>query len=139
MASILAAKRDAAKVNEGDWVRLHLDDDPDKDAYLRTLGHTDAFRDALARRVQKTAQGYGGNAAKIPSAVARAIDIDLYSTLLFKDIRGLEDENGQPVDFERFCDLIRQPDYLPLFNLCAAAVASIGQMQEEAKESAAKN
>ncbi|MFY8093039.1 MAG: hypothetical protein ACOVN0_06115 [Niveispirillum sp.] len=139
MASIVSAKRDAAKVNEGDWVRLHLEDDPEKDAFLRTLGHTDAFRDALARRVGKVAQNYGGNASRIPTAVARAIDIDLYSTLLFKDIRGLEDEQGQPVDFERFCDLIRQPDYLPLFNLCVAAVASIGQMQDEAKETAAKN
>lgn len=139
MASIRELKRDAAKVAEGEWVRLHLDDDPDKDAWLRTLGHTDAFRDALSRRVAKVAQGFGGNAAKIPTAMARSIDIDLYSSMLFKDIRGLEDEAGKPVDFARFCELLREPDYQPLFTLCAAAVNSVGLAHEEAKDEAAKN
>lgn len=139
MANLIAKARDVGKVQEGEWRRLFLDEDPAQDGMILTKGIDDAYRDALNRRLSKIAKAYHGNTAMIPTAALRKIDIDLHVERLFLDVRNVQGADGQDLGFEAFCDILYDPAYLEVWHLASAAAAAVGNGVEEMKEEAEKN
>jgi hypothetical protein len=140
MAGIKSLRRDMAKVNEGEWRRLYLDTNPDKDGYVLTKGVSTTYQDALNRRLSSAAKSFNGQVGKIPTAQANRIEVDASIECLFRDVRGLQlDDGGTDLTFAEFCDLIRQPDYRQLFLLASAAAAAVGVAAEEATAEAVGN
>ncbi|MBP7339092.1 hypothetical protein [Niveispirillum sp.] len=139
MAKIGKARRDTARIKEGEWRRLFLDSDPEKDGKILTKGYTDAYRDAVADRVRLAAEIYNGDRSKMPVSASRHIDIDMHCTHLFLDVSNVQGDDGKDLTFTQFCDVLRDPDYLELWHLAQAATASVGRRAEADRESAEKN
>lgn len=124
MAKLSAFKIDSKAVESGEWVNPGDEYDG---LEILTRGFTDAYVDAKASKVRKAALGFGGDASKLPNAIGRAITVDCLVKHTLLDVRGLSDDDGQPVTFARFVELLRDPDYSELLNAVVAAAALAGK------------
>jgi hypothetical protein len=139
MAKLTAYKSDLKKMNEGTWVEL-----PDDfgDIQILTRGFTDAYMDARQARMRRAATKFGGDLNRIPQAEVRAILAELLVQHCVLGVRNLEDQDGNPVPFDLFCELIQEEAYKDLYGACLAAANIVSNEREadlaEAKKNSAK-
>lgn len=138
MADLKSIRRDVTRINKGEELRLFVHADPEQDVYVTARGIDRIFRDEVQRRLRDLARKYGGNVNNIPSDVARKVDIELYIDRLLTGVRGLNDGDRR-VEFEEFCKLLPEEDYLELWLHVQAAVHSFSGIKVEDAEVAAKN
>jgi hypothetical protein len=125
MAKLSNFRQDSAAIEAGEWVTL-----PEWDNLrIKTRGFTNTYKDAMALRRRRAAQSLGGDESKIPAGIMRAITVEALIVHLLLDVADLTDERGQPVDFEAFCALLRNPDYEPLGLACIEAAQRVGKRQ----------
>jgi hypothetical protein len=133
MAKLSSFKRNTTAFNEGEWVRP----DPGEDLEIKARGLGDAYADAQAAKQRRAAKSFGGDTEKLPVAMKRRINVECLIDHALMDVRGLEHEDGKPVGFEEFCDMLRSDDYPGLVALSFTAAAMVGDAQradiEEAK------
>lgn len=125
MAKLSNFRQDSAAIESGEWVTLTEYDN----LRIKTRGFTNQYKDAMALRRRRAAQSLGGDEAKIPAGILRAITVEALINHLLIDVADLTDENGEAVTFEAFCNLLRNPDYEPLGLACIEAAQRVGKRQ----------
>lgn len=136
MASLSRFKADLTKINDGAWVKLG---EEFGEIEIQTRGFTDAHNDARAARIRRAATRFSGDATKIPQSDVRAILIDLLIQHCLLDIRNLEDQNGDPVSFDLFCQLLHDDQYQDLYGAALAAANQVSAEREADLQEAKKN
>ncbi|MCG5239525.1 hypothetical protein MCW82_07055 [Azospirillum doebereinerae] len=104
MASLKSLKKNTAAINDGQWVSVTLDDGDT--IRVRSRGVTDAYRNAQSRQQQNAAKGFGGDVAKLPVELKRAINCRVLAEHAFLDLAGLDDD-GRAVTAEEVKDILR--------------------------------
>jgi len=123
MARIAAFRVDSKKIEQGEWVSPGEEYD---DLEILTRGYTDVYTDARAAKLRRAAVGFGGDTTKIPNAISRAIVVECLIQHVLLDVRHLADDQGAPVPFAAFCDLLRNPDYADLLTASIRAAGMVG-------------
>jgi hypothetical protein len=136
MARLNAFKVDSQAIEAGQWVSPGDEYD---DLQLLCRGYTDVYYDAQAQKMRRAATAYGGDLAKVPNSIQRDIRIDCLIRHIVLDVKGLADENGKAVDFARFCDLLRNPDYGQLVVATMTAASMVGRQIAQDKADASGN
>lgn len=127
MAKLSGFKVDAAAHKEGAWVQPGPEYG---DLEFLTRGFTDEYRDAMAARQRRAAVGFGGDVTKLPASIRRSIMVDCLTKFVTRDVRNLEDDNGQPIDFATMCPLLSQPAYDDLLSAALQAAAIVGRQTD---------
>ncbi|WP_158659978.1 hypothetical protein [Niveispirillum cyanobacteriorum] len=138
MANLKALCRDTGRIEKGEWLRLYVDLDPDKDVFVLARGITKPFRDEVQRRVRQLAMQHGGDASNAPPEVIQRVDKEMYIERLLMDVKGLDDD-GTPVSFERFCELLHQDEFIELWLATQKAIQIFSGIKVEDANAAAKN
>lgn len=135
MAKLSHFRRNSRAVQDGEWVRL-------EDFFgieIYTRGATDQYVDALNAALAAAAKPYGGDQARIPNAERRQINIELLLEYCVMDVRNLEGDDGQPLPFAEFTDMVRHPDYTDLWRACDNAASRVGRLKAERAKAAEGN
>jgi hypothetical protein len=133
MAQLTKFKRNTAAIEGGQWITLREYDG----LRIKTRGFTDAYRDNVALRRRRAAADYGNDEVRIPARVQREITIEGLINDLLLDVADLTGPDGQPVTFEAFCNLLRDPDYEELSLACVEAAQQVGRRGQRDKAEAA--
>lgn len=136
MARLNAFKIDSQAVEGGQWISPGDEYD---DLMIRCRGYTDSYYDAQARKIRRAALPFGGDVAKVANSVQRDIRVECLIKHVVLDVKGLADESGAAVDFDRFCDLLRDPDYSQLVVACMTAAGLVGRQTAQDKADATGN
>ena len=136
MARLSAFKVDSNLVETGAWVSPGEEYD---DMEIRTRGYTDTYYNALNARNRRAAVGFGNDVVKLPNEIRRDIQIDCLIKHCLLDVRNVVDDDGKPVDFARFCDMLRDKDYSQLVVASMTAASLVGRQVAQDKEDAAGN
>lgn len=137
MAKLSTLRVDSRAIDQGEW--MALDDDVLPGAEVLTRGYTDAYSDSRSAKLRRAATMYHGDSAKIPAATTRSIVVEALIDHCLIDVRGLTDDNDQPLSFGQFCDFLRSPDYPELLTFVIRAVGLVGRAKAETLEDAKKN
>lgn len=124
MAKLSEFRSDSAAIKAGEWV--HVGEEY-SDLEIRTRGFTDVYFDAQAAKQRRAATGFGGDAAKLPSALRRSINVEALIAHVVLDVRNLEGDDGKPIAKDAFYDLLRNDDYAELVVACFKAAGQVGQ------------
>lgn len=136
MASLSRFKTDLSRVNDGAWITLG---EEFGEIEIQTRGFTDTYLDSRQSRMRRAATRYGGDLQKIPQADVRAILIDLLIKHCLMDVRNLEDQNGDPVTFALFCELLRDDQYVDLYGAALQAATQVTAEREADLADSKKN
>lgn len=136
MAKLSSFRVDSKAVEEGEWISPGSEFD---DLEIKTRGVTDAYNDARNAKMRRAAVRYGGDLAKIPSAVTRGITVESLLDHVLLDVRNIDDDSGNPVSFAQFAEMLHSPDYIDLVVACLKAAAIVGLSKANAIEDAKKN
>jgi hypothetical protein len=126
MAKLALFRIDGRAVREGEWVSV----EEYGDLEILTRGFGDEYTDAQARRQRQAAKAFGGDTDKLPVKIRRQINIECLIAHVVRDVRNLEHDDGTPVAFPEFCDLLRDPDYPGLLLASFQAAAQVGARRE---------
>lgn len=124
MARLGSFKVDSKAIEAGEWKNPGEEYDG---LEILTRGFTDAYTDSRAAKMRRAAVSFGGDQSKVSVAVARSIMVDCMVKHVLLDVRGIEDDAGEPVPFSRFTDLLRDPDYQDLLTASIKAASLVGQ------------
>lgn len=123
MAKLGSFGRSRSALDEGEWVSPGDEFD---DLEIKTRAYNDAYTDLRAQKLRREARRYGGDIGKIPNAVQRGIIVDCLVAHCLQDVRNLEGEDGAPVPFDAFVEMLKDPRYGDLFVAATAAPARVG-------------
>jgi hypothetical protein len=126
MAKLSRFKQDHKAITEGEWITLEEFDGLE----IFTRGYNDDYEDARSRKQRQAAVSMGGNVDRLPIAIKRKINVECLIAHVVRDVRNLTDDDGRPVPFPEFCDLLRDPDFYDLVVACYAAAAQVGQRRQ---------
>jgi hypothetical protein len=133
VAKLRNFRQDSAAIESGEWVVL-----PEWDNLrIKTRGFTNTYKDSIALRRRRAAQSLGGDESKIPAGIMRALLVEGLISHLLLDVADLEGEDGEPVTFDAFCALLRNPDYEQLALACIEAAQMVGRQRTWDAEEAA--
>lgn len=138
MAAKLSSFRvDSHLVESGEWVF------PDQDVYdeleIKTKGFNDRYTDARSSKLRRASQKFGNDISRIPTSTSRDITVECLIAHCLLDVRGIVDDNGKSITFDKFCDLLRSPDYPDLIIAALKAVAVVGLVKASEIEEATAN
>lgn len=136
MAKLGSFGRSRSAMDEGEWVSPGDEFD---DLEIKTRAYNDAYTDLRALKLRREARRHGGDIGKIPNAVQRAIIVDCLVAHCLQDVRNLEDDDGTPVPFDQFAEMLKDPRYGDLFIAATAAPAKVGLASAEEAEEAEGN
>lgn len=136
MARLSALRVDADAIEHGEWINPGDEFDGMK---LKVRGFNDAYFDAQNQKMRRAALPFNENAAKIPNATARTIRAECLAQHVFVDVRGLEGDDGKPVDAARFKTLMLDPNFGTLVQAVQVAASMVGRGMALDVEDAAKN
>ena len=132
-----AVRRDPSVFKSGEWV--HLPGDEFDGAAILTRGFTDAYMNAKNAAFRRVSSAYGG-AEKVPVEKNREVVINAMVDHVLLDVRGIEDDAGQPITLDAFVACLRdQPSYEYLYTAVIAATAMAGVKRAADIEEAAGN
>jgi hypothetical protein len=137
MARLSRFRVDSTLLNEGEWV--HPDEAEYDDLEIKTRGFTDAYTDSRAVKLRRAAQRYGNDVARVPAHISRDITIEALIQHCLLDVRNIVDDNGNPITFDAFCNLLRNPDYADLVVAALKAASIVGMQHDGDREDATKN
>lgn len=126
MAKLALFRVNGRAVREGEWVPV----EEYGDLEILTRGFGDEYTDAQARKQRQAAKAYGGDTDRLPVKIRRQINVDCLISHVLRDVRNLEHDDGSPVTFPEFCDLLRDPDYPGLLLASFTAAAMAGARRE---------
>jgi hypothetical protein len=127
MARLAGFRVDARAIEDGDWVSPGEEYD---DLEIRTRGFTDAYYDAQNAKLRRASISVGGDVSKVSNARQREIRIECLIAHCTLDVRNLTGTDGEPVKFEAFCEMLRDPTYGELVVACIRAAALVGRVKE---------
>jgi hypothetical protein len=131
---INSLKRDARAMRDGEWVSPG----PEYGTLeIKTRALGPRFQDARAGAMKLAARAHLTE-DRIPSEERERIVTEALITECLLDVRGLT-EGGQPVDFKRFCVLVRDPAYGELNNAAFIAAGLVGRARQAATTDAVGN
>lgn len=138
MVQLSSFRINAKAVQSGQWVRVG---EEYEDLEIQTRGFTDEYNDARASRLRRKAmqRGHAGDMAKLPVADVREINTDCLIEFCLLDVRNIKGDDGQPVPFAQFCELLRDPAYPDLFSATVRAVTLVGLVKAADVETASGN
>lgn len=136
MVKLLKLRRDAQKVQDGEWIRPG---EEFEDLELKIRGYTFEFTDARAERFRAAARKYGGDINKVKGKESHAIVVSTIRDYLLLDVRGVQDQDGNPVTVEVFGQLLGDLNFQLLVKACIDAAGQVGQEKIEDDEIAVKN
>lgn len=134
MVDISSFRRDARAMRDGAWIKPGPEYGP-LEIHTRAMGPR--FRDALAANLRAAAKQHLTE-DRIPSEVREQITTDALIEHCLLDVRGIT-ENGAPITFARFCELIRDPAFAELNNAAFIAAGLVGRQQQEQADAALGN
>jgi hypothetical protein len=136
MVKLLKLRRDAQKINDGEWVRPG---EEFEDLELKIRGYTFEFTDARAERFRAAARKYGGDIAKVKGKESHAIVVSTIKDYLLLDVRGVVDQDGTPIDVDKFKELLSDMNFQMLVRACIEAAGQVGQERLDEDGNALKN
>lgn len=136
MARLSGFKINSKAIENGQWVSPGEEYD---DLQILTRGFTDLYTDARAAKLRRAALAYSGETTKVPNSIQREILVECMIEHVLLDVRNLTDDQGSPVDFARFCDLLRDPDYADLVTASIRAASLVGKQRLADTKDAAGN
>jgi len=136
MARLNSFRVDSRLIEQGEWVSPGEEYD---DLEILTRGLTDQYSDARAAKLRRAALRYGGDVNKLPGSITRDITVECMIDHVLLDVRHLSDEDGNPIDFAGFKELLRNPDYSDLVIAALKAAAIVGTQRIRNAEDAEKN
>ena len=136
MARLSALRVDADAMENGEWINPGDEFDGMK---LRVRGFTDAYFDAYNKRMKRAAIPFNGDNTNLPNATARVIRAECLAKHVFLDVKGLEGEDGEPVDAARFKELMLDPGCGSLVQAVQIAAGMVGRGMSLDIEDATKN
>lgn len=129
MAKLTNFKRDSKAIAEGEWISPG---EEYEDLEIMTRGYTDMYADTRASRLRRAVTTAGVRSVEsLPSATVRTITVECLISHVLLDVRGLAHEDGTPVSFGEFCELLRNPDYGDLFVAAVTAASRVGMKRAE--------
>lgn len=136
MARLSSFRVDSKAIEDGQWISPGSEFD---DLEIKTRGVTDQYNDARNAKMRRAAIRFGGDITKVPSAISRGITVDCLIEFLLLDVRNIVDDEGKPISFGPFCDMLHLPDYIDLVVACLKAAAIVGLSKANEIEDAKKN
>jgi hypothetical protein len=134
MVDVSSFKRNGRAMREGVWIKPGPEFG---DLEIHTRGIGFSFRDAQSAALRTAARKHNGE-DRIPSEVRDQIATDALISECLRDVRGLT-EAGKPVDFARYCDMLRDPDYVELNNAAFLAAQMASRLTDEDTAAAVGN
>lgn len=127
---------DIDKENVGDWVQSPRY--PDVWAKVRGINNVD-FRRSLSESTQKSKRMYGRQ--PVPSDVEEKIVAKAVVKHILLDIRGLEDDDGEPIKYDPDfgMQIMTKPEFRNLADFVVWAANTIGEQLDEEMEDDLKN
>lgn len=132
MAKLSDFRSNSKAISDGVWIRVN--EGLFGDMEILTRGFDDRFIDAQNSRLKKAAGKYANDRERIPNSEHREINATLLQEFLVLDVRGLEGDDGNPIDIKSFYVLLHDEDYSALTRACweaAQRVTSMSQVQLE--------
>lgn len=131
-------KVDSNAIENGAWVSPGEEYD---DLQIKTRGFTDQYTDGRAAKMRRAAlqAGFGTATDRLSQTTSREILVECLISYCLLDVRKLLDDNGVPVTFDAFCELLRNPSYPDLFTAALKAVGIAGVAKATSIETAAGN
>lgn len=136
MVKLLKLRRDAQRINDGEWVRPG---EEFEDLELKIRGYTFEFTDARAERFRAAARKYGGDINKVKGKESHAIVVSTIKDYLLLDVRGVVDQDGTEIGIEKFKELLGDMNWQMLVRACIEAAGQVGQERLEDDETTIKN
>lgn len=103
---------------KGDWIAPGGDAD---DIEVQTVGFTDAYTDAQARKHRRLAQAYGGDVSAVPVALLRKANLECLLQHSVFGLRNLQGDDGTDIPFETVKRMAFEPQYRPIADAMFAA------------------
>lgn len=136
MAKLRSFTVDHRSAEAGEWIRPGDEFD---DLTLKVRGFSDRYYDDHAQRLRRAARPFGGDVAKVPSAIARSIRNDCLIDHVLLDVRNLEGDDGAPVTVDQLRELLRAPGHNDLSVAVIRAAGMVGRGLAADVEEAAGN
>lgn len=134
MIDLKSFRRDGRAMKDGAWISPG----PEYGALeIHTAAIGPRYRDHVAGAMRAAAKQHLSE-DRIPASVRDAVNTEALISTCLIGVRGLSD-GGAPVTFERFCELIRDPEYVELNNAAFIAAGLVGRQVAEATEQAVGN
>lgn len=136
MARLSSFRVDPRAAEDGSW---HSPGEEYEDLEIQSRAMGDRYSDALAAKRRRAAASLAGDTSKIPMAIARRLMVDALVEHCLQDVRNLADDAGEPVTFEQFCAMLRDPAYPDLLVAAIRAASMAGNVRAETTGDAAGN
>ncbi len=129
--------RDRIKMRDGEWIALGAEYGK-VEVLVRAMGG--AYNDDVNERRRALYKEFGGMDAVPSERDGQAMTEALIARVLV-DVRGGEDDtiDGEPLNMDNFCALLREPGATGLVNALIVAATKVGLHREETKKAAAGN
>ena len=128
MAKLSALLVNAKAIADGEW---HSPGEEFDDLQFKVRGMTDKYRDSLARKLRKAAQGFGGDTSRIPSDIFRSLLCDAINEHILLDVRGLEDEDGKAITIEQLRKMLPSIEATDLRDGVIRCATQVGRVKAE--------
>ena len=128
-------RRDARAMRDGEWVSPGPEFG---EVEIKTRAMLPAYYDKLAALTAREARRVGGE-NKIGMEFRNRSIVACLVEFCLQDIRGLEHDNGEPVTFEQFVEMIGQEDYSELATMAIVATAQVGRSRDDELSDAVGN
>lgn len=135
MATLKSFRRDARAMQQGAWINPGPEYDG-LEIKCRYLGFD--YADAVALKTRQAARLAGGE-NRLTAEQRSRINLDAMIETALQGVRGLQDDSGQPVPFDAFIEMLRDPGYGQLATLAFQCCLQVGQELEADKVDAAGN
>lgn len=120
-------KRDARAMRDGEWVSPGPEFG---EIEIKTKAMLPSYYDAMNAKTAREARRAGGE-AKIGQAFRNKVIVDCMIEHCLMDIRGLEHDDGTPVLFAEFCEMIQDESFSELATMAIQATAQVGRSRED--------
>ena len=128
-------RRDARAMRDGEWVSPGPEFG---EVEIKTRAMLPAYYDKLAALTAREARRVGGE-NKIGMEFRNRAIVQCLVEFCLQDIRGLEHDDGKPINFDEFVEMIGQEDYAELATMAIVATAQVGRSRDEDVADATKN
>lgn len=137
MAKLSDFRSNSKAISDGVWIRVN--EALFGPMEVLTRGFDDRFIDAQNSRIKRAAGKYANDRDRIPNAEHREINAALLCEFLVLDVRGLDDDEGKPIEIKEFYRLLFDEDYSALTRACWEAAQRVTSMSKEQLDAALGN
>lgn len=136
MTKLSAFRVDPKAVRDGEWQPLG-EEFGKIEVLTRGLGNK--YEDMRAARQRLAAKAHNGDTDKLKMAVRKRINTECLIECCLMDVRGVDDDDGSPLPFEKFCTMLLSDEYPEVLQACFQAAGRVGKRSVEELEDAVGN